>query len=788
MFRPLWRRWLALIWIACLAPPAGIAAGRHVTLLADTSGSMRQSDPGRYTLQLSQIIADLLDPADSLTVIRLPTSENGCSDGPNPRLAQPFEAADRSGFRRKLEGFLNYGGNNYFAGPVRTAAADLDRHRDLERLLLFIADSGGLGPCGDILTLELSALRAEGVMIAAVNLGGAGAFDSNPAFEFTIGALDSEQLVNAVAAVYQRFLGTKQVQTGRVGNKIEVTLDPLVREAYLVVAADGALPGIEAGGGNPAAEALDLNHRGGGYTMGLDGRRRDYRIVRLRRPDAGLWRFQVPGLRDPAGWMLLQDSALGLRLRSPPAAAEGLETTVEAELYDQETGQRVTEPSRWPGLEAVMSVDGRNIRLRDDGGEGDRKAGDGLFTARMNFGRAGTHRILLRLQSEAFDRRSLLEIEVEKVAWRLEPQVGPRFEASTPAVLRVRAEPVPGRAPPGPLGAVQVARDGRVVTTLRDDGQAGDAVAGDRQFSGTWTPDAAGEALLEFSSAGGGHALPAQAAVRIVGTVRFGPAIPVTLARTGSNTVAAGALDLGAATTVKGGAQVELGTDFDLAGSALEIDFGRGWEILDAGRRALELQPASPRSWPLRLRVGNCPAGADRSRKFSIIFQGEDFEGRPLRHAIPLSVEIVEDPWLHCVWPYLAMLAGALLTAVLVHGFGSPSRFSPRLGVVLSPEEDMNEGFFYPIGATPGTGSGFYRDARVHICQDFRLAGTPRGALARLRAEGTQVRIRPASGMRLSRRNLDGDWEDLPEEETVARFGTLYRGPAGTLFFELRNG
>ena len=94
--------------------------------------------------------------------------------------------------------------------------------------------------------------------MAAINIGSsAGAFDRNPAFDFTTAAENPEELVKSVAEVYQRFLGKRKVQTGRVqGGGVEVEVDALVREAFLVVAADGPVSRLEPGPGNPNASAL----------------------------------------------------------------------------------------------------------------------------------------------------------------------------------------------------------------------------------------------------------------------------------------------------------------------------------------------------------------------------------------------------------------------------------------------------------------------------------------------------------------------------------------------------
>ena len=152
-------------------------------------------------------------------------------------------------------------------------------------------------------------------------------------------------------------------------------------------------------------------------------------------------------------------------------------------------------------------------------------------------------------------------------------------------------------------------------------------------------------------------------------------------------------------------------------------------------------------------------------------------------------MEIASDPWLHCWWPVLAAIAALMALAILLHGYLTPSRFSAKLGVILSPESDINEGFFHPIHAQRGSGSGFYRDARIYIRSDFRLSAATKGQIARLRAEGNRVYIMPAPCENIMRQNLDGDWEMLPNnEETPMSFSNVYKNATDSLFFQLRNG
>ena len=775
------RRQLILAAVLSLASSPA-AAERHVAIILDTSQSMAGNDSERYTMQLSQILADLVETKDQLSVIGMADSES-CSDGPSSALLVTLDPADRSAFKRRLDQLVTYDTGTYFAAAIRTAIATLSRDSSKQRLLLVIADAGGLGDCRAVLTNELLSLKASGATIAAINLGSTtGAFDQNPAFEFTTAALDSQGLIEAAAAVYQRFLGAKQVQTGRVQGAIEVTIAPLAQEAFLVVAADGPLAPPLAPAGNPHADAVDLNYRGGGETIGLDRRTRGYRIVRLQRPAAGRWRFTTPGLSDTAGWMLLQESSVGLRLVSSPEMARGIDLPVEVELYDQVTGRRLADTSGLPGLAVTTTVDGRQVTFRDDGQGGDRQAGDGILTATTKFGQSGSQQLQVRVESDLLDRRVAVDVQIIDATWRLVVATPGRAEVTTPVSLTVELQPIGSPAALRPPDRIDALTGGPVVA-LRDDGRGADRRAGDRIYTGSWTPRAVGPRQVDYVAVGGSRSSPASAALEVLGRLVFGPPRPVRLGQASSGQVVADRLDLGSA-EVHGSVEVRMSSPFEVARTALEIDAGNGWVALGRQPIAVRLDEAS-RSWPLRLRVGECPGSWPADRTSTIVVEATDAAGRALRTELPLSVIVVPDSWLRCWWPVVVAALALLVAAVLIHGYWSPSRFAPRLGVVMSPEDDMSEGFFHPIRAVPGSRSGFYRDARIYISGDYRLSRRPPGAVARLRADAKQVRIQPLEVV--WRQNAEGEWEQIPPGESTARFGDLYRNDRSSLFFEIRN-
>jgi hypothetical protein len=788
--RRAWPSLLSLLSAFALAASALGATNRRLAIVVDTSRSMQQADAQRYTMQLSQILSDLVDAGDELSIIRMPPDSlffSSCAQRESPSLVLRLDPRDRGGFKSRLDGLLTFDTGTYFAAPIRTAISLLPPEPDAQRMLLIIADSGGLGSCESVLTDEMLALKRGGATVAAINIGGsAGAFDANPAFDFTTAALDSQGLIEAVALVYQRFLGAKRVQTGRVSGEVSVEIAPYVGEAFLVVAADGPIAAIAPVPGNPSAASIDVNHRGGGTTRGLDGVVRSYRIVRMQNPAPGRWRFRGVGIGDRAGWMLLQDSAVGVRLVSSPTVPRGTASPIEVELFDERTGARIKDTAAIPGLHTEVEIDGRKIALRDDGTNGDRQAGDGILTATTTFDRSGKQTLDVHLQSDLLDRHTALTANVVDAAWRLEVLTPQRAEVDRPIDLEVAAKPVGAAVetlrPPERVDVLT----GREVIGLRDDGKQGDRQAGDRVFARKWTPPDTGTIHLDYKPAGGGPATSVNAPIVVRGRLRFPRSEAIRFGRLASKSIGTGQLDLSSA-DVRGEFEIGITTQFDRARSVLELDAGNGWVALGRQPLTLKLSQNGPRSWPVRLRVGECPQGNPATRSFDIAVATIGPDGRPLRTTIPVLAEIVPDTWLHCWWPVLAAAIGAIVTGTVIHGFWSPSRFSPRLGIVLSPEEDIAEGFFHPIRGQRGSSSGFYRDARIYICGDFRLSGRPRNAIARLRADRRQVRITPAGGSIVWRRRSDGEWEQIPLDESLVRFGDLYRNDPGSLFFELRN-
>jgi hypothetical protein len=274
--------------------------------------------------------------------------------------------------------------------------------------------------------------------------------------------------------------------------------------------------------------------------------------------------------------------------------------------------------------------------------------------------------------------------------------------------------------------------------------------------------------------------------VAVTGTIAFGPPAALDFGRLTGRSQGEAALDLGFV-QAHGPFDLRLRSGFSHAGAVLEIDLGQGFEALSGQVLTSDFPPGRHQRYPVRLRVGNCPAAVVPDQAGALVVETVDQHGQTLRAEVPIRVEIIADDWLRCWWPVIAVILLVLLAAFILYGILSPARFPRTLAVILSPEADLDEGYPFNIRSQKGAGSGFYRDARIHISTDFQLRRSATGALARLRADRLGVFIQALPGNTVLYLDADNRWEPVgPEQEQRVRFSTLYKNAAGTLFFEFR--
>ncbi len=748
------------------------AAGREVSIIIDTSTSMLTNDRPRYTVQASKIIADLLDDDDRLSVARMPvinglaglTFRENCSSPADSSLAV-LQRGNRSGYKSEVDSLIVYNTVvNAFAAEFHTARSNFTTGPGPRRMLLFIADAGGLDTCEGPLTAELQELRRAGTFVAAINLGSdTGTFGTNPGIETALLARNSEELIKAVAQVYQRFLGSKRVQTGPVRGRVEVEVDPYVKEAFLVVASDAGISDLSPGSGNPGAGAIDLNFRGGGSTQGLDGQTRSYRMIKIKDPSPGKWSFNAPDLTG--GYMLLQDYAVAVRLTSG-AVPSGAPVRLDWEVYDERTGQRITDPRITAGLELETNIDGQTERLR---------AQDGVFHGNHTFAKTGKATVTGRLSSEMLERDLAAEINVVEAGLNLALDSSPRVDVQKAALLRVRAKPM--------VAGAAVTWPPKLTARLSDGSSMDLLPAGGGIYSGMFNPGRTGTVAIHVEGEGGTHVNPLDASIEVLGRLELGTPVPVRIGAVKSGGEGGGALDLSNATVV-GDVKAEVTSDLDRRHAALEIETPEGWKALGSSPVPLEIGVGA-RTWRVRLRAGACPGACRPDEAHALTLKVPRADGSTVL-TVPLRAEIIPDPFLVCWWREIAAALAALLGMFIIYGYIYPYRFQARTGLQISPEPDLSEGFFYALRMMRAAHIGFYRHARVFVTLDYRIAGKPGGAFARLRAEKSGMKIRPENGQSLWRQRMDGEWEAVPPEESAVRTGTMYRNDEGTVFFDVR--
>ena len=777
---------LLLALTAATPLPAQSAAGRHLAVVLDTSGSMgtvRNNDRPRLAIQAIKILADMLGPNDRLTLVRMPEHDD-CRLQPDPSLVLDTSTAGMAAFLSQVDK-IEYRTPTNFITPLVTAKQALDGSSASERLLIVISDAEK-DDCLNSSNGVLEELSAAGVDTAGVSVA-TGPL-SQP-YKFTATAKDASELLEAIGGIFQQFLGVKAPDSGQLSpgsTQISTEIAPFVGEAFLLAAAEGPVGSISPLSGNPAATAVNGDYRTG-QTRGLDGRVRGYRILRLERPDAGTWRFEVSGLSSSAGWFLIQDFSVSMRFTPPATVAQGADTTLTLELVNDSTGQRIDRPGSIPGLEVSTTIDGTRFLFRDDGSDGDQQADDGVMTALVRFMTPGQAEIPLLLVSEYLKDQATHQTTVIEASWALEVQTRATTFVGDTVAVSIKPVPVGTVGVLKPPELIRARFDTGQTMLLRDDGQDGDAQAGDGLYTRNWTPAQVGTVQIDYQAEGGNKAGEASGTVEVRGTITFGKPGTVVLGRLTSDTEGQGGLGLGFI-ELTGEFPIQLSSDFSHHRSRLEIDLGQGFVELDQDRMDLTLRESGNRQWVVRLQVKSCPSAVEPDTAGVVIVEATDHLGKPLRAEVPIRVEVVKDPWLTCWWPVIAAILLAALAIFIAYGIISPARFPRSFGVVISPEEDMDEGYPFNIRSQKGSGSGFYRDARIYITTDYQLSPSPRGALARLRADRMGVFLLPLPGNAVLELDADDEWETMStEQETRVRFSRLYTNIAESLFFEFRN-
>lgn len=749
---------------------------KRVAVVVDTSGSMQSNDPGRHAVLAAQLLADLLDDSDAYSVVRLADGEMfGCvMEQANSSLEVVFDGNRRRHSKSRIDGLIGYDGGNHFCAPVRTALRTVSGGpADAKRMILFVADADDFGTGGSVLRSELSQFGSSGGLVASLTVrdDSLGEF-VGPPFTYAERARSSKGIVLGLAKLYQRFIGSANIQSGALRETIELNVDPFVSSAYVVVADRGRVAAPLPRVPHPSVGTVDANYRGGGVVSGLDGIERSYAITRLERPESGKWTFDVRGGGGEGGWMFIQEYAIGIRAVADLVVPVGVPSEVVVELFDVDKRSPITDLRELEGAEVYLEHEGRTVRLNDDGTNGDAVAGDGRFTGQISVEKAGPLHFQTRVKTPFSEQRESLLGTGVVASWRLTGSLPDSVTIGDDVEVRVTATPTAPRFASGAPGTLT----GPLGITLRDDGLEPDLVAGDRQYTGLWRPSAIGAAAVSVSAGVDPLIPPLTLQTMVNGVIKLA-AGPMSLGPAESGETSEARIDWSGG-EIRGTYDFAWSCPFRSAGSVLELWNGASWVPLDgATTNASTVAELSDR---VRVRVGTCPSAFRGPVRIELTAP----DGTKI--PVPATVEILSDPWLRCYWWIPAGAAAILSIAWWINGWMFPSRFSRSLAIVLATEESLEDANEFQVRYARGFRRRWRRDDVVYVQRSYSLSARPGGAVARIRAERRSLKIRAESGAALETRGWEGDWEKLPDGETTTQVGAVYRLAGGGLYFQVR--
>jgi len=631
---------------------------------------------------------------------------------------------------------------------------------------------------------DLTTLKGAGTTLVSVALGGNGSpFAGHQLMGNSLRIGSAAELAATAAALAKDQFGRDRLRPGAGTGRVEIQVPEHTGQVWLLVTADGPLTELRASPSNPAAAKVKLDEAAGA-THAADGRGLiAYRVIRLVDPAAGTWRFET-GAGLALGWLVETRGQLGLRLVEPPALFLGHQAKLVLEVFDPRSGRVLADPALLRSLTLSASFDGADTAFNDRGQAPDQTAADARFSALVQPSHQGPVALKTRLRYDGMEREQVFPLQVAETAWRWRPALPATHRRDTPLLVSGTIEPVESRRPQPPTSITATAVD--LVLRLRDDGRDGDQSAGDRVYSARWTPTQSGAVRFSFAGQGGAPLEAADATVTVIDWALLKGSDLLDFGVLGSGEQGHAVLDL-STSSVHGEVPLVLTAGGVVEGLTLEIEDGSGRRRLTAGESVDLVLGSATKTWRLSLTAARCPPAVNGGDTGSVQVRTRSGDGPDQRLDLRLRVATTPLAWFVCLLPFLILAALLLLAAFVVWGFVSPARFPRTLGVVLSPEEDLNEGFLQLVRARKGTGSGFYRDARCFITADFRLSGKRNGALVGLVAGRPRPRFKLLDGQPILRRNPEGAWEPLGETDSLVQFGELYRNEAATLYFELRN-
>lgn len=379
------------------------AAKTDVVVVVDTSTSMQQAEKARHrgALLATKLLADIV-PGD-LAVARLMDAERDASVNPS-RGGLARAARGDSAFTRGLDQYLAPVSGIAMVAPVlRSAQRVFDAHGRPSAMRMVVWIWGGSAEDSDRLQDVARELASTGVMIQPVVFG-----DGRVPLAQGLGLApkhvhNAEELIKAITDTFREIVQAPYEVDYIVSQHPSFEMKADVDEAWVVVSGDDSLGEvtIETPNGPRAANYSQERVEGAGA----------YRVFHVEGPTEGLWSVRVAG-GGAARYAVIQRSAVVPVLLEPKTAVVGVPMAVVATVESASDAATVLCEDSPDGLTLEADIEGRKVKLVDDGTNGDAVAHDGHCTATVTFDRMGQIPLTILARSTLVNRSVQEEITV----------------------------------------------------------------------------------------------------------------------------------------------------------------------------------------------------------------------------------------------------------------------------------------------------------------------------------------------------------------------------------------
>jgi uncharacterized protein (TIGR03503 family) len=387
------------------------AESLDVVLLVDSSGSMLVTDPQNLSREGSRLFVSLLDEADHISLVTFDRA---------PIEKFPLGKVNREAFERTLIGLESRGRYTDIGLAIEKAGEILDRggRPDSSKIIVLLSD-GRFDPHperGSATTLSLSllegtlpAMLSKGIRVHTLSFSPQADKNFLEKIALKTGGLywHTPTAEDIHESFVELLLAAKRPQLIGLGQK-GVFIDELVEEAtFYVTREDNQRVTLVDPSGTPFSAVVKEPS-----LRWYSGRKFD--VITVTEPAAGTWTIKGANLNEGFATVLTK---LKLKASWPSYVVAGEPTLLEVQLYDDERPLALTSMNALVNYEFqisstdIISEPRINESLRDDGMKGDRRKGDGVYSALVALDPGG-YQLKISAKSPTFERERIVPFQV----------------------------------------------------------------------------------------------------------------------------------------------------------------------------------------------------------------------------------------------------------------------------------------------------------------------------------------------------------------------------------------